>query len=233
MTRTTMSDTVSAADLRMREAVLQELDWDSQFDAAAVGVSARDGAVTLTGSIDTYASKLAAERAARRVRGVRAVANDIQVRLRQTRGDEEIARDAAHELARRPTLPTSVQATVRSGTITLTGTVLTLFQKAIAENAMAHITGVSHVVNRLQVAVGTPPHVERRVAQAIRRNGEVTSRGVQATVSGDTVTLTGTVPTWRARDAAETAAMHAPGISTITNELEVTAEPDNVDDELC
>jgi osmotically-inducible protein OsmY len=228
-----MSATVSASDLRMRDAVLQELDWDSQFDAAALGVAARDGAIMLTGSIDTYAGKLAAERAARRVRGVRSVANDIQVRLRQPRGDEDIARDAAHELARRPTVPSSVQATVRYGIVTLTGTVLTLFQKAIAENAMAHIPGVSHVVNRLQVAVGTPPHVERRLSQAIRRNGDVMSRGVQATVSGDTVTLTGSVPTWLARDAAATAAMHAPGIATIANELHVTAEPDNVEDDLC
>lgn len=228
-----MSGTVSAADLRMRDAVLQELDWDSQFDAAAVGVSARDGAVTLTGSIDTYAAKIAAERGARRVRGVRSVANEIQVRLRRPRGDEEIARDAAHELARRPTLPSSVQAAVHYGTVTLTGTVVTLFQKAIAENAMAHIPGVTHVVNRLQVAVGTPRHVERRLAQAIRRNGEVMSRGVQATVSGDTVTLTGSVPTWLARDAAATAVMHAPGIATIANELAVTAEPDNVEDDLC
>ena len=228
--------TVSADDLRVRDAVLQELDWDSQFDAATVGVSARNGAVTLTGSIDTYAAKLAAERAAKRIRGVRAVANDIAVRLRQPRGDEDIARDAAHELARRPTVPTSVQAAVHQGTVTLTGTVLTLFQRAIAENAMAHIPGVHQVINRLQIAVGISPDVERRLAQAIRRNGDVMSRGVQATVAGGTVTLKGTVPTWLAREAAATAAMHAPGISHIANELTVPdpdAEPDNVEQDLC
>jgi osmotically-inducible protein OsmY len=120
---------VTAADLRTRDAVLQELDWDSQFDAAEIGVSARGGAVTLTGSIVTYAAKLAAERPAKRVRGVRAVANDIQVRLRHPRGDAEIAADAARELARRPTLPTAVQAAVRDGHVTLTGTVITLFRR--------------------------------------------------------------------------------------------------------
>src|SRR6187455_2234094 len=88
---------VTAADLRVRDAVIQELDWDSRFDAAAIGVSARNGAVTLTGWIDSYANKLAAERAAKRVRGVRAVANDIQVTLDHERADPDIAADIVRE----------------------------------------------------------------------------------------------------------------------------------------
>jgi hypothetical protein len=85
---------LSQLDLRIRDAVSKELAWDSEIDATAIGVAARDGAVTLTGFIDSYAGKLAAERAAKRVRGVRAVANDVQVRVRLDRTDEDIARDA-------------------------------------------------------------------------------------------------------------------------------------------
>ncbi len=225
---------VTAADLRTRDAVLQELDWDSQFDAAQIGVSARGGAVTLTGSIDTYAAKLAAERAAKRVRGVRAVANDIQVRLRHARGDAEIAADVARELARRPTLPTVVQAVVHGGHLTLTGTVITLFQKAIAENAVQHVAGVKDVINRIQIAVGSPAGLTARVAAAIERNGHVGGHTLEATISGDSVTLTGVVDSWPAREAAERIAMHAPGIHRIDNRIAVAgAEPDNVDAEIC
>jgi hypothetical protein len=90
--------TLSRTDHGTRDAVLQQLAWDSQLDASGIGVTAKNGAVTLTGVIDTYAGKLAAERAARRVRGVRAVANDIQVRLRMERTDADIAADAARAL---------------------------------------------------------------------------------------------------------------------------------------
>ena len=224
----------TAADLRMRHAVQEELDWDSQFDAAEIGVSARSGAVTLTGSIDTYAAKLAAERAAKRVRGVRAVANDIHVRLRHPCGDSEIAADAARELTRRPTLPTSVQAAVHDGHVTLTGTAITLFQKAIAENAVRHIAGVKGVVNRIQIAVGSPAGLTARIAAAIARNGHLGGDGLEATISGDTVVLTGVVDSWQAREAAERVAMHAPGISRIDNRLAVSeGEPDNVEAEIC
>ena len=226
--------TATAADLEMRDAVLQELDWDSQFDAGQIGVSARAGAVTLTGSIDTYAAKLAAERAAKRVRGVRAVANDIEVRLRHPRGDAEIAADAARELGRRPTLPGSVQAAVHDGHVTLTGTVVTLFQKAVAEKAIAHIPGVKEVVNRIDIAIGTAAGLRERIARAIGRSNHGLAEGVEAAVLGDTVTLTGVVHSWVAREAAELAAMHAPGIARIDNRLAVAeTEPDNVDQDIC
>src|SRR5688572_27166604 len=123
--------TATAADLELRDNIIRELDWDSEFDASEIAVSARGGAVTLTGSIDSYTGKLAAERAAKRIRGVRAVANDIQVTLRHGRGDADIAHDAARSLALRPTLHEGIQAVVHDGHITLTGTVKTLFQRAI------------------------------------------------------------------------------------------------------
>src|SRR5512138_2815422 len=115
--------TLSDADVRVRDSVMRQLEWDPQVEASAVGVAAKDGAVTLTGFIDSYAGKLAAERAAKRVRGVRAVADDLQVRLKIARADDEIAADAARALRLRSTLPESVQAAVHNGHVTLTGSV--------------------------------------------------------------------------------------------------------------
>jgi hypothetical protein len=108
--------TLTGSDLRARDSVMRELDADPRFDASAVGVSAKNDAVTLSGFVDTYDAKLAAERAAKRVRGVRAVANDIQVRVRLARADDLIARDAARTLQRHTTVPSTVQAIVHNST---------------------------------------------------------------------------------------------------------------------
>src|SRR5687767_3599128 len=115
--------TLTDKDLRLREAVVQQLEWDPAVEASGVGVTAREGAVTLTGSINTYAGKLAAERAAKRVSGVRAIANDLEVKLAAGRSDADIAADAATMLKLHHEVPDSVQAAVHHGHLTLTGTV--------------------------------------------------------------------------------------------------------------
>ena len=115
--------TLTGTDLRLRNFVVRELDWDPDVDAGAIGVTAKDGVVTLTGFVDTYAGKLAAERIAKRVRGVRAVANDITVRLTVDRTDADIAADAAAALKVQTTVPDNVQITVHHGHVGLTGTV--------------------------------------------------------------------------------------------------------------
>ncbi len=107
--------------VRLKNAVTRQLEWDPEVDASAVGVTVRGAAVTLTGFIDTYAAKLAAERAAKRIHGVRAVANDIEVRLRLGRTDADIAQDAARVLEVQSTVPEGVQAAVHNGTVSLTG----------------------------------------------------------------------------------------------------------------
>lgn len=218
----------TTADLQLRDAVLQQLAWDSQIDASEIGVTAQDGATTLTGFIDSYAGKLAAERAAKRVRGVRAVANDLQVRLRLGRTDADIAEDAARALKLRPALPESVQAVVHGGHLTLTGVVQTLFTRMVAENAVRHISGIKGVVNRITIAPATTSRdVKRQIARALHRDADVSTRRVQVLVSGDTVTLTGTVQSWYERQAAERAAMHAPGIAHVDNRLELGSPEDS------
>jgi len=226
-------------DLRMRDSVLRQLEWDSQVDATGIGVTATNGAVTLTGLIDSYAGKLAAERAAKRVRGVRAVANDVQVRLRLDRTDADIAADAARALNLRVTLPESVQVVVHSGHLTLTGTVLTLFQRAVAEKAVRHISGIKGIVNRINVVpITSTTDVRRHIVRALHRDADVDARGIEVTVSGRTVTLTGQVGSWHERESAERAAMHATGITQVDNRIQVVwpAAPgtiDGLEDEIC
>jgi osmotically-inducible protein OsmY len=146
-------------DIRVRDRVVEQLDWDPDVDASGIGVAARDGVVTLTGYVDTYSGKLAAERAAKLVRGVRGVANDLEVRLKLGRTDADIARDAVRALELRSTVPATVQAAVHDGHVTLTGTAGWLYQARDAEEAVQHIKGVRGVFNHIQVAAGS---VERK-----------------------------------------------------------------------
>jgi osmotically-inducible protein OsmY len=229
--------TLTRMDVRVRDAVMRQLEWDAEVDASAVGVAAQNGVVTLTGYIDSYAGKLAAERAAKRVHGVRGVANDIEVRLRLDRTDVDIATDAVRALELRGTIPATVQAVVHAGRVTLTGKVNWPFQKRDAEKAVRYIRGVRHVVNYIEVL----PHpgerdVRRRIVQALHRNADIDARHITVTLSGETATLTGTVGTWLQRESAERAAANAPGIREVVNSIVV--EPPAVPaadavDELC
>jgi osmotically-inducible protein OsmY len=213
---------LTQTDLRIRKAVQQQLEWDSQVDASAVGVAVAEGVATLTGYIDSYAGKLAAERAAKQIRGVRAVANDIQVRLRLDRTDTDIATDAARALGLRPSLPESLQATVHGGHVTLTGSVPTLFQRAVAEEAIRHIRGVKGVVNRVEVLPQPAERdIRREIARALHRDADAHGRGISVTVDEHKVTLTGTVRSWHERESAERAAMHARGITEVDNQITV------------
>jgi osmotically-inducible protein OsmY len=205
---------LTEADVRVRDAVMKQLDWDPEVDGSAVGVAATNGTVTLTGFIDSYAGKLAVERAAKRVHGVRAVANDIQVRLRLERTDVDIAQDAVRALQLRGAIPEAVQAVVHSGHVTLTGKVDWLYQKERAEDAVRHIRGVRGVVNRIAVeARSSVREVRHLLVKALHRNADVDARDITVTVSGTTATLTGIVSTWLQREAAAHAAANAPGIS--------------------
>jgi osmotically-inducible protein OsmY len=207
-------------DVRVRDAVMRQLEWDPEVDASAVGVAARQGTVTLTGHVGSYSGKLVAERAAKRVRGVRAVANDIEVRLKLERTDADIAADVVSALELCSTVPASVQAAVHDGHVTLTGTVSRLFQKRDAEKAVRHVRGVRHVVNHITVAAGAVERdVRHRIVEALHRNANLDARHISVTVSGDTAILTGNVGTWLQRQSAERAAADAPAIAHVDNRI--------------
>jgi osmotically-inducible protein OsmY len=189
MTATNLTDT----DLRARDAVVRRLDWDPDVDSSAVGVTAKNGVVTLTGFIDSYSGKLAAERAAKRVGGVRAVANDIEVRLKLERSGPDVARDVARALELRIGVPETVQAVVHNGHVTLTGKVRWIAQKKSAERAVTRVRGVRGIFNHIEVVPDrTELEVGRRVAEAMHRHADVDTRHVSVAVSGDIAFLTGT-----------------------------------------
>ena len=224
--------TLSDADVRVRDGVLRQLEWDPRIEASAIGVSAKDGAVTLTGYIDSYAGKLAAERAAKRVRGVRAVANDIEVRLKLGRTDADIAADVVRALELRSTIPETVQAAVHDGHVTLTGKVYWLFQSQDADRVVHHVRGIKGVQNYISVApLAVVKDVRHRIVAALHRNANVDAQHILVSVTDDTAVLTGTVGTWLQREAAEEAAAEAPGIARVDNRLVV--EPPAAVDEQC
>ena len=228
--------TLIGEDLRLRNAVMRQLEWDPEVDASEIGVAARDGAVTLTGYIGTYGGKLAAERCAARVRGVRAVANDIGVRLKLPRTDAEIARDAAFALNLRDSVPRVVKATVHNGHITLTGPVDWMFQRTQAEKLVRHIPGVVGIMNHIEVrpkAAGRD--VQKRIVHALHLSADVNAKQIEVKVDGDMVTLTGTVGSWLQREAAERAAGSAPGITHVDNRIMIvpTFMLEEVPDEQC
>jgi osmotically-inducible protein OsmY len=229
---------LTGTDLRLRDAVIRQLDWDPEVDDSAVGVAAKDGVVTLTGFIDSYAGKLAAERAVKRVRGVRVVANDIVVRVKVDRTDADIAADAARALKLHPGIPESVQAAVHNGHVTLTGKVEWLVQRERAEEVVRHIRSVRGVQNHVEVSSRTAQRdVRRRIVQALHRNADLDAHRIDVAIGDDdAVVLTGTVRSWSERDAAERAAGSAPGIRRVDNRILVEpSEPHEVEppDELC
>jgi osmotically-inducible protein OsmY len=156
-----------------------------------------ESGVTLTGFIDTYAGKLAAERVAKRVRGVRGVANDITVRLKTARTDPDIAADVTRALKFRPDIAASVQVGVHQGHVTLTGAVEWMLQKTAAERAVEHVPGVRGIRNHIQVSPRTTSRdVRRRIVQALHRNADLDARHIDVQVTDDVVTLTGSVASW-------------------------------------
>lgn len=224
---------LSNADVKVRDAVMRQLEWDPEVDASAVGVAAKDGTVTLTGYINSYSGKLAAERAAKRVRGVRGVANDIAVRLKLPRVDTDIAADAVRALELRSTVPETVQATVHNGYVTLTGKVNWIYQKRDAEKAVRHVRGVRDVLNHIVVAPGALERdVRHRIVAALHRNANLAAERITVNVVGDKAILSGRVGSFLQRESAERAAADAPGIANVENRIAVESRLGDFD-EIC
>lgn len=210
-------------DEEIQQDVLDELDWDPEVEVRDVGVTVHDGVVTLTGTVESFLKKWAAERAALRVEGVRAVVNHIEVVPRGlgVRTDEDIARAVANALEENPAIPAGpIKVRVEEGLVTLEGEVDWHYQRREAEESACRISGVKSVINLLTVRQPTvvPETISQQIEQAFIRHAELDAENIQVRVDeGGHVVLSGTVRSWAERKEAEEAAWRAPGVTKVTN----------------
>lgn len=225
--RTMRSPKTVASDFDLRDAVEVELGWDPRVEASQIHVAATDGAISLSGSVESFREKAAAVRAAERIQGVKAVADDIQVVLPDSlkRNDAEIAAEIARQREWNTAFPDSVVVEVSKGTVTLRGDVPSSYQRDEAARAVRHLQGVRDVSNEIQVRPVpevSGGDVEHRIAQALERQADIDATSIDVTASDDgVVRLQGTVASLAERRLVELAAESAPGVTKVVNDLAV------------
>jgi osmotically-inducible protein OsmY len=212
-------------DDELKRDVERELEWEPSIDASAIGVATKGGAVTLTGEVSSYMEKWRAVRAAERVHGVRAVADEIVVKLPgdSKRTDADIAKAAANALEWNTSVPKGVTATVKDGYITLHGEVEWQFQREAAERAVRYLMGVRGVLNLITVKPRvSPSEVKVKIEAALSRQAALDARSIDVESRNGTVVLKGQVHSRREAEAAEEAAWATPGVAKVENRLAVT-----------
>lgn len=216
-------------DEQLQTDVLAELKWDPRIQSNEIGVTAKDGAVTLTGTVETYSEKLAAERAAKRVKGVRAIAENIEVRLptQMRTTDEGIAERTAHILKWNSTLrDTDIQAEVNNGYVTLTGEVDWSYQKQVAASRIEELQGVAGIFNQVTVRQKADPvgarDVEKQITSALHRHANVEASKVRVSVADGKVTLDGVIDAYHERELIEDAVWATAGVKQVVDNLTVS-----------
>lgn len=213
-------------DKSLQQAVLDELDWEPSVDAAHIGVTANNGVVTLTGHVPSYTQKWAAERAVGRVTGVKAVAEELEVRFPLEGGnfDDDIAKRAVQSLDWDVSVPNNrVKVKVEKGWVTLSGEVDWYFQRSAAEADVRKLQGVRGVSDEIKVKPSVNAYdVREKIKSAFDRNAQLEAANINVTADGGKVTLSGKVDTWRDRDLAERTAWSAPGVTQVEDKLIVS-----------
>lgn len=210
-------------DKELQNDVMNELDWEPRVDPAEIGVAVKDGIVTLSGHVDTYPEKWAAEQAAGRVSGVKAVVEEIDVKLPgiYERTDQDIARAAANVLDWNSYVPRDrVKVQVQGGWVTLSGEVDWRYQREAAGDAVRSLMGVKGLANDISVKPAVSPvEVKTRIEAALERSAMIDASGIKVTAKGSKVTLKGTVRSWTERNEAGRVAWSAPGVTEVANEI--------------
>jgi osmotically-inducible protein OsmY len=218
-----MADIAEMDDKTLRQFITDELAFEPSIDAANIGVAVEKGVVTLTGHVSSYAEKIAAERAVQRVKGVKAIAQEIEVRYpdQAKRSDDEIAQRALNILKWTVHVPAeSLQVKVEKGWITLTGAVPWQYQRLAAESAVRKLSGVVGVTNLIEIKPQVEPSdVRQKIMDSLKRNAELEADSIRVVVENDKVILEGKVKAWYERELAERAAWSAPGVKSVIDRL--------------
>jgi len=212
-------------DAQIKLDVQDELDWEPSIDETKIGVAVDSGVVTLSGEVSSYAKKMAAEKAAKGVQGVKAVAEDIEVKYPSSlkKSDTEIAKAALNALKWHSSVPNdTVMVKVENGWVYLSGEAKWAYQKDSAKNAIKDLTGVKGVNNSIAIKQDAKPfEVKERIEKAFERSAEIDAKGIMVTTDGHTVTLSGKVHSIKEKEDAEKAAFKAPSVWEVKNNLRV------------
>lgn len=213
-------------DSLIQDDVINELKWEPSIDATKIGVTVKDGIVTLTGYVDSFAEKLAAERVATRVVGVKAIAQEIQVRVPQLyeRNDSDIAQAALNALEWNVMVPHDrIKVKVQDGWIILSGEVDWEYQRDAARDAVCCLVGVKGVTNQITVKPSVQPEdVKSKIERAFQRHSVLDARRLMVETVGSKVILNGTVHSWNEKQEAGSAAWAAPGVSEVENNITIS-----------